>query len=84
VTGPINLGNPVEFTIRELAEKIIAMTGSRSAIKSNPLPTDDPKQRQPNIALARETFGWEPKVMLEEGLTKAIAYFAELLKTRSI
>jgi len=84
VTGPINLGNPVEFTIRELAEKVIAMTGSRSAIRLNPLPSDDPKQRQPNIALARETLGWEPTVMLEEGLTKAIAYFAELLKANSV
>jgi UDP-glucuronate decarboxylase len=78
--GPVNLGNPGEFTIRELAEKVIALTGSRSKIVMRPLPQDDPMQRQPDITLARERLGWEPKVHLEEGLKKTIAYFDELLK----
>jgi len=79
-TGPVNLGNPNEFTIRELAEKVIALTGSRSKIVKRPLPQDDPMQRQPDITLARERLGWEPKVQLEEGLKKTIAYFDGLLK----
>jgi UDP-glucuronate decarboxylase len=78
--GPVNLGNPNEFTIRELAEKVIALTGSRSKIVKRPLPQDDPMQRQPDITRARERLGWEPKVQLEEGLKKTIAYFDELLK----
>jgi len=78
--GPINLGNPNEFTIRELAEKIIALTGSRSKLVQRPLPADDPTQRQPDISLARERLGgWEPTVQLDEGLRRTIAYFAERL-----
>jgi UDP-glucuronate decarboxylase len=76
LTGPVNIGNPVEFTIRELAEAVIEMTGSRSAIDFKPLPQDDPRQRQPDIAMARERLGWEPTIALREGLTKTIAYFA--------
>jgi len=78
VTGPMNLGNPVEFTIRELAEHIIAMTGSPSKLVFEPLPQDDPRQRQPNASLARDTLGWEAKVQLEQGLEKTIAYFRKL------
>ena len=81
VTGPINLGNPVEFTIRELAEKTIALTGSSSKIVYHPLPPDDPKQRQPNISMAQELLGWEPKVQLEEGLLKAVEYFDYMLRS---
>ncbi|MCG8443423.1 MAG: SDR family oxidoreductase [Caulobacterales bacterium] len=79
VTGPINLGNPGEFTIRELAELVIEITGSSSTISHLPLPHDDPKQRRPDITLARDTLGWEPKVRLREGLERTIAYFEELL-----
>lgn len=79
ITGPINLGNPGEFTIRELAEKVIDMTGSRSKLVHRPLPADDPMQRQPDITLARKVLGWEPKIRLEEGLKKTIAYFDKLL-----
>jgi UDP-glucuronate decarboxylase len=79
VTGPINLGNPNEFTIRELAEKAIAMTGSTSTIDSLPLPQDDPKQRQPDISKARAQLGWEPTVQLDEGLERTIEYFRTLL-----
>ena len=78
-TGPVNLGNPNEFTIRELAEKVIAMTGSRSRIVEKPLPKDDPTQRQPDITLAREKLGWEPCIQLEQGLVKTIEYFDQLL-----
>ncbi len=81
-TGPINLGNPGEFTIRELAEKAVEMTGSNSAISEKPLPQDDPRQRQPDIRLAREALGWEPKVKLEEGLVQTIAFFEDLLKAK--
>ena len=77
VTGPINLGNPTEFTIRELAETIIDMTGSSSSIVERPLPADDPRQRQPNIEKARSLLGWEPKVALRDGIEKTIAYFRE-------
>lgn len=79
VTGPINIGNPNEFTIRELAELVIEMTGSKSRIISNPLPSDDPKQRQPDITIARNVLGWEPNIQLREGLVKTIAYFDQLL-----
>ena len=79
-TGPVNLGNPGEFTMRELAEKVLAETGSKSEIVEKPLPADDPKQRQPNISLAKEKLGWEPQVPLSEGLPKTIAYFAEAIK----
>jgi UDP-glucuronate decarboxylase len=80
VTGPINLGNPTEFTIRELAELVLEMTGSKSELVYRPLPQDDPLRRQPDIRRARETLGWEPVIPLREGLTKTIAYFDDLLK----
>jgi UDP-glucuronate decarboxylase len=79
VTGPINLGNPVEMTVRELAERVIALTGSRSKIEFRPLPVDDPTQRCPDISQARAKLGWEPKVALELGLQRTIAYFEKLL-----
>jgi UDP-glucuronate decarboxylase len=79
--GPVNLGNPVEFTIEELARKVIDLTGSSSKMINKPLPSDDPTQRQPDISLAKEKLNWEPKVVLEEGLKKTIAYFEEKLKT---
>jgi UDP-glucuronate decarboxylase len=82
VTGPINLGNPAEFTIGELAELAIELTGSGSKLTYLPLPQDDPKQRQPDIGLARRQLGWEPKVPLREGLKETIAYFDRLLRTR--
>ena len=78
-TGPVNLGNPVEFTIRELAEKVIAITGSKSRIEYKALPADDPRQRQPDIGLARSKLGWEPAVALEGGLRKTAVYFDSLL-----
>jgi UDP-glucuronate decarboxylase len=78
-TGPVNLGTPREFTILELAETVIRMTGSGSRIVFRPLPQDDPVQRRPDIALARERLGWEPKIALAEGLEKTIAYFRNLL-----
>ncbi len=77
-TGPVNLGNPVEMTIRELAEKIIAITGSKSELVFKPLPHDDPAQRRPDISLARRALGWEPEVALERGLEATVAYFAGL------
>ncbi len=79
VTGPINLGNPGEFQIRELAEKVIEKTGGGSKLIFRPLPEDDPRQRQPNIAQARDKLGWEPTVPLDEGLDRTIAYFRRLL-----
>ncbi|HJS32471.1 MAG TPA: UDP-glucuronic acid decarboxylase family protein, partial [Alphaproteobacteria bacterium] len=79
VTGPINLGNPSEFTIRELAEKVIKLTGSRSKLVFKRLPVDDPMQRCPDIALARREIKWQPKVSLDEGLKKTVAYFDKLL-----
>ncbi len=85
-TGPVNLGNPVEFTILQLAEKVIKMVASRltpdasrSKVVFNPLPSDDPTQRQPDITLARKTLGWDPTVPLEQGLVKTIGYFHQLL-----
>lgn len=83
VTGPINLGNPVEFTIKELAEKIVALTGSSSKFINMPLPKDDPMQRKPNIEKAQTMLNWEPKVDLEEGLKKTIAYFDDLMKNQN-
>ena len=80
VTGPINIGNPGEFTMLELAENVIDLTGSKSKLVFEPLPADDPKQRKPDITLAKEKLGWEPKVPLREGLAKTIEYFDELLK----
>jgi UDP-glucuronate decarboxylase len=79
ITGPINIGNPHEIPVRELAERVIALTGSRSRIVHHPLPQDDPLQRCPDITMARSVLGWEPKVDLETGLTKAAAYFRVLL-----
>jgi len=79
-TGPVNLGNPSEFTILQLAQLTKEMTGSGSKIVYNPLPQDDPTQRQPDITLAREKLGWMPKAPLEEGLQRTIAYFRELIK----
>jgi UDP-glucuronate decarboxylase len=79
VTGPMNLGNPGEFTIRQLAELTIEMTGSRSKLTFLPLPQDDPKQRQPDITLAREALGWQPRVPLKQGLEQTIRYFDRLL-----
>ncbi|MCK5676266.1 MAG: GDP-mannose 4,6-dehydratase, partial [Verrucomicrobia bacterium] len=79
VTGPVNLGNPGEFTMIELAENVIELTGSKSKLVFEPLPADDPKQRKPDITLAKEKLGWEPIVPLREGLKKTIAYFDGLL-----
>lgn len=79
ITGPINLGNPEEYTIRELAEKIIALTGSHSKIITRPLPADDPQRRRPDISLAKKILHWQPQVKLEEGLQKTIKYFQALI-----
>jgi UDP-glucuronate decarboxylase len=81
VLGPFNMGNPVEFTIKELAETVLKMVGGRSKLVFKPLPQDDPKQRQPNIDLARENLGWEPKVSLDQGLEKTVSYFRTLLQS---
>ncbi|MGO7259006.1 SDR family NAD-dependent epimerase/dehydratase, partial [Rhizobium brockwellii] len=75
VTGPINLGNPGEFQVRELAEMVIEMTGSKSGIVFKDLPVDDPTQRKPDISRATQQLGWQPKVNLREGLERTIAYF---------
>jgi UDP-glucuronate decarboxylase len=83
VTGPINLGNPGEFTIETLARTIIELTGSHSKLVFAPLPSDDPLQRQPDIALARSALHWEPTIELREGLTRTIAYFDTLLRSRT-
>jgi UDP-glucuronate decarboxylase len=80
VTGPINLGNPGEFTMRELAEKVLAITGSKSKLITAPLPEDDPKQRKPRIELADKLLGWRPTIALDEGLKSTIAYFETLLR----
>ena len=79
VTGPVNVGNPGEFTIRELAEKVIELTGSKSKLVFKPLPQDDPRQRKPDITLAKKLLNWEPKIPLAEGLKKTIEYFDKLL-----
>lgn len=79
VTGPVNIGNPTEFTIMELAEAIIRLSGSRSKIIFNPLPPDDPTQRKPDISLAGQMLGWQPQVGLEEGLKKTIDYFRNII-----
>ena len=79
VTGPINMGNPGEFTIRELAETVLKMVGSKSTLVMKPLPQDDPRQRQPDISLAKSILGWEPKIHIEEGLGKTINYFRQVL-----
>lgn len=78
-TGPVNLGNPGEFTVLQLAEMVLKMTGSKSTIVHRPLPADDPVQRRPDISLAKEKLGWEPVVPLEDGLARTIAYFRTLL-----
>jgi len=78
-TGPVNIGNPNEFTILELAEKVIKLTGSKSQIIRMPLPPDDPTQRQPNISLAKKELDWEPKIQLEEGLLRTIDYFRTII-----
>ena len=82
-TGPVNLGNPTEFSILQLAENIVDLTGSSSKIVFKPLPGDDPIQRQPDIALAREKLGWEPKVKLQEGLKQTISYFDNLISAQT-
>jgi UDP-glucuronate decarboxylase len=81
VTGPVNLGNPVEFTIRQLAETVIALTGSSSKIAYRPLPEDDPRQRCPDISLAQKLLAWAPRVQLRDGLIKTIDYFERLLRS---
>ena len=78
VTGPVNLGNPVEFTMIELAEQVLKLTKSKSKLKHMPLPADDPKQRRPDITKARTTLGWEPKVPLADGLRQTVDYFRNL------
>jgi len=82
LTGPVNLGNPGEFTIRELAEQVIDLTGSGSKLVHQPLPSDDPSQRCPDISLAKQQLGWEPKIPLAEGLKRTIPYFEALLRAR--
>jgi len=79
-TGPVNLGNPGEFTIRELAEKVINLTGSSSKLIFETLPQDDPLQRQPDISLAKKKLDWEPKINLEQGLKTTVSYFDDYLK----
>ncbi len=78
-TGPVNMGNPVEFTMLELAEKVLQLVGGKSKITFHPLPQDDPKQRKPDITLAKEKLDWTPKVQLEDGLKETIAYFKKIL-----
>ena len=77
--GPVNLGNTSEFTMRELAETVIRLTKTKSVLRYKPLPTDDPRQRQPDITLAEDKLGWKPKVSLEDGLKETIAYFRKAL-----
>jgi UDP-glucuronate decarboxylase len=84
LTGPINLGNPAEITIGDLAEKIIAMTGSKSRLVFGPTPEDDPLRRRPDVSLARHKLGWQPRVDLDDGLRKTIQYFQELLQQDSV
>ena len=79
VTGPINIGNPHEIPVKELAERVIRLTGSRSRIVHRPLPQDDPLQRCPDITLANQVLGWRPTVDLDTGLTRAAAYFRQML-----
>jgi dTDP-glucose 4,6-dehydratase len=81
---PTNLGNPHEFTVRQLAERVLALTGSKSKLVERPLPVDDPQVRQPDITRARETLGWEPKVSLDEGLRRTIAYFREVVAREGV
>jgi len=83
-TGPVNLGNPGEFTMLELAQKVIDLTGSKSSIVYKPLPQDDPLQRKPVIDLAKQELDWEPKIMLEEGLNKTIEYFRKEVANKGV
>lgn len=83
-TGPVNLGNPNEFTIKELAERVIELTGSTSKLIFRELPQDDPKQRQPDIKLAQSELGWQPSIQLDDGLRKTISYFDELLAQKNL
>lgn len=78
-TGPVNFGNPGEFTMQELAELVLKVVGGKSRLTFHPLPADDPKQRQPDISFAKEHLGWQPQVALEEGLREAVAYFREMI-----
>ena len=80
VTGPINLGNPGEFTMLELAQKVIKLTGSKSKLVFGELPKDDPVRRKPNITKAKEILGWNPEITLDEGLPKTIEYFRKILQ----
>jgi UDP-glucuronate decarboxylase len=84
VIGPINLGNPTEFSIRELATTITGLTGSRSSIFQRPLPQDDPRQRQPNVSKAKELLSWEPRIALKHGLKQTIGYFEKLLSEKGV
>jgi UDP-glucuronate decarboxylase len=77
VTGPVNIGNPVEHSMLELAEKVLALVGGRSKLVFRALPDDDPHRRQPDISVARDTLGWQPTITLDEGLRRTIAYFRE-------
>jgi len=79
-TGPVNIGNPGEFTIRELAEMVLRLTNSKSTIEFKPLPQDDPRQRRPDITAAKTNLGWTPKISLEDGLRETIAYFRATLE----
>ncbi len=83
-TGPVNIGNPVEFQIIDLARMVLQMTGSKSELVFKPLPQDDPRQRKPDISLAQKTLGWSPKIALEEGLTRTIDYFQKVLRKNSV
>jgi UDP-glucuronate decarboxylase len=84
-SGPVNIGNPLEVSILDLAKKVIAMTGSKSQLVRLPLPVDDPRQRRPDISLAKEKLsGWEPKISLEEGLERTIAYFDNILSVGTV
>jgi UDP-glucuronate decarboxylase len=83
VTGPINLGNPVEFTMLQLAERVLELTESSSSLIFKPLPQDDPRQRQPDITQAKEILNWQPMVMLDDGLKKTINYFDRLLVAKA-
>src|SRR5262249_34450401 len=83
ITGPINIGNPNEFSIMQLATKVIEITGARSRVVNKPLPENDPRQRQPDITRAKQVLSWQPRTQLDEGLRKTIAYFEKLLGDNS-
>mgnify|MGYP003348719458 CR=1 FL=1 len=84
ITGPINLGNPMEFTIRQLADAVIDLTGSRSRIVHRPMPQDDPRQRRPDISKAKDLLAWAPRTQLRPGLQRTIAYFEKMLGDQSV